>query len=1007
MYPRVPIRTPGTARMPVQPPSRGDRALPTTPPARAAPFVGQQVSHYHILELMSEGGAGAVYKAQDLALGRAVAIKIIRPDAGEPSLATTHFLREAQAVARIEHPNVVAIHDVIESRSEYFLVMQFVDGVSLREWLRGRRTAVEEAIAFARQIGSGLAAAHERGVVHRDLKPENVMVGSDGQCRILDFGIAHLVGHSTLSGRERIVGTIPYMAPEQVRGEAADPRTDVYALGVVLFEMLAGRLPFESDEYLALFYDVLHRDPPDLGALRDDLPAELTRVVHHALAKDRERRYHDMNELLRDLEVVRGRISRPALAPGRLLARARLSPWRTAWAGAAVLAALGVGGFLAFHGGGRGVPVAPRVLVARWEGAGPGAEEDWLGPGIMDGLIRSLGASGGVQVVSRHAVAAMLETLRPADAEARRAAPMTVARRLGARYLVSGTVQTAGRGARISCELTDVRTGVLAKSWTRDLADLRSDFSPAVDALATQIAAELGGTARRPATAVPALTASFDALASYQRGLEHVEVKDVADALVDLREAVALDSTFVDAHLQLAMVTPEQAEREREIAIAVRHASRAPPLTRLHVEAEHQLLQRRTLDAIRTYHEILALDPEDVRARRTLASLYMFRRQFDVAVAQLTLLHQLNPSDYSFYPAWWVAYVEIGRRDKGLALLRAWRAELPREPAPIRELVRFDEEIGDYRAGLALCDTLDALAPGSAAPLRGLMLYYLGRLREEEAIYRRLASVPDPSFPASRAYSWLAQIACRRGRYDDGLQLIDRALEQQPETYNFWIAGLLAAGKRDTARVATCLAQIAARFTALPDSATEAFSDRRFYYHLQGMDALEGHDHERAVASFRRALAYTSLSDDPFFRTSLGRALLEAGRPARAIEELERVTARNPNYPEALLYLGRAYAETRQARRARAALDRLGGLWKDADTDDPLNLERKRWQSLVQTSGPAARLDIAPAPGPALAGPPSRTRRVPCTSSSSRARASISGGSVAGSRTPTGTSATS
>ncbi len=913
---------------------------------------------------------GAVYKAEDLDLERLVAIKVVKPSAHDRAATNHRFLREAQAIARIDHPNVVALHEIIHEGDEYFLVMQLIPGASLREAMRGGRLSPAEALAITCQVGAGLQAAHGLGVVHRDIKPENVMATPTGQYKILDFGVAHLADRSTLTDLSRIVGTLPYMAPEQLRGEGADARTDIYALGVLLYELLVGRPPFVAEEEAALFYEILNRDPPDPATLRSDLPEGIGRVIAHALRKNRADRYASIDEMLHDLELIRGRIAEPAFGLGRgLLARGRPLPRRLLWAGVSGALGLSLVGLMVANPAWLGAPRAPRIMVTKWEGAALGPDMGWLSSGVMDCLIRSLGNREGFRVISRQAVAAGFAALRPEGAEDQRAAGLVTARRLGASYLVSGTLEPRGTATRVSCELTDVRTGLLTKSWSRDLADLQADFYPAIDALAADVAAALGNRGRQalrePRGTGQLLTTSMDALMQYHRALEERELNDVPAALDHLRQATAIDSTFTDAHLLLASLTPEIMESDAHLALAMKYRSRASVKTIRLVEAEDLLARHQSEGAIRKYQEVLAGDPDDVWTRSRLAQQLRRKRRFGEAAAEYAILRELDPYDYSFYPQWSQSLVEIGRKDRAAALLASWHAEFPHERAPLRELIQLQMNLGNYRAGLTLCDTLDAIEPGSARALRGFLLTFLGRFDEAEGLFRQLIAAPDRFASATRAYSWLALVMHRRQRYAEGLGLIDSVLARQPEAYNYWIAGMLAAGLRDSVRAGHCLEAIAAGFEspAADTTAVEAFGSRRLYYHLEGVIALGRSRAGEAVLMFERALRYTSEGDDAYFRTWLGRALLENGKPARAIEELERVLAFNPNYPEALLHLGRACTRVGANARARRVLEQLGSLWKEADRDDPLTIEWRKLLSQVTSPVSSPRAQMAPERG--------------------------------------------
>ncbi len=912
-------------------------------------MVGKQISHYRILELINEGGMGAVYRAEDLTLGRTVAIKVVRAMSRDPEAAGRRFLREAQAASRIDHPNVITVFEVLQEDGINYLVMQYLEGESLRAILDQRRFSVAEALKAGCQVAAGVEAAHRLGVVHRDLKPENVMATVGGTYKVVDFGVAHLADQSTLAERGSLIGTVPYMAPEQVRGEVVDARTDVYSLGVMLFEMLTGSLPHRSTEEVALLYEILNRPAPSVQSVRPDLPEDLSRVVAQALCLKPADRYASVSALLHDLELVRARYSEPASdVRARLLARRRRR-----WG---VFAAVGIVGVLAVAGlaqllvrsGPASVRRGPRVMVMRWDSSLTEPQWGWLSGGVMDCLIRALGGRDGISVISRETAGATLESLGAAGTLPSHSAVVAAAHRVGARYLVTGSLVPHGTDVRVVCDLTDLRRGVLMRSWSRDLADPSLEFYPVVDDFAAAIAQEMGTTRRRAGEQAGSvglqLTASTEALGLYQQGREFGELGNWPAALDLTRRAVALDSTFTDAQLFLCRITQDRAERAGALARAMASRARAAPGIRALVEAEDLMFRRQPGAAERKYAGLFARDPENVMAGLSLGNLYIESRRFEDAVTVFTALHRTTPYDFSFYASWATALIEIGHRNQVLALLQDWHRQFPGETAPLRNLIHFREVLGDYPVALALCDSLDRLQPGAATTFRGFLLFDLGRMREAKQALRGLLVSPDRFLAAARGNSYLAYLALAEGRHAEGLELMEPALRAAPATYNYWLAGLLAAGNGELDRATSYADAVAREFAPPgPDSTVqEAYGERRFFHHLRGHIALARKNPAEAVREFTQALRYTSRADDPFFRTDLGRALIAGGDPARAAQELRRVLEFNPNYPFALLELGRAYLALGRKQDARQVLGRIRTLWREADPRYPPNVELQR-----------------------------------------------------------------
>ncbi|MFY9821645.1 MAG: protein kinase [Thermoanaerobaculia bacterium] len=344
-------------------------------------MIGSTISHYRIIEKLGAGGMGVVYKAEDLRLDRFVALKFLPPQtaAGE---GRQRFLHEAKAASALDHPNICTVYEIDETEDDrLFIAMAFCEGETLRERIRRGPLKLEEVVDFGSQIASGLGAAHAKGIVHRDVKPANLLVTPQGRIKIVDFGVAKLASQTRLTQAGKMVGTLAYMSPEQLRGFTIDPRTDVWSLGVVIYEMITGRLPFPDEYEPALVLAVLQQDPEPVTALRTGVPMALERVVAKAMAKDPGDRYQHADEIPVDLRAISRLSSRSLPANDSTwidLPRASAAPPRTsarqprsrrafllAFLALAVLVAGGLAGWLVR---GRPVPGEPpsfRLLTFR------------------------------------------------------------------------------------------------------------------------------------------------------------------------------------------------------------------------------------------------------------------------------------------------------------------------------------------------------------------------------------------------------------------------------------------------------------------------------------------------------------------------------------------------------------------------------------------------------------------------------------------------------------------
>jgi serine/threonine protein kinase len=264
-------------------------------------MVGKTISHYKISDKLGEGGMGVVYKAEDTKLHRSVALKFLSPQSLGTEEEKARFVREARAAAALDHPSICTVHEIDEAEGKTFISMAFVDGQNLHEMVKSGPLDPDEARDIAIQVGEGLREAHEKGIIHRDIKSANIMVNKRGQVKIMDFGLAKLSGRTKLTQAMTVLGTVVYMSPEQALGDPVDHRTDIWSLGVVLYEMLTGKLPFLAGNDVAIVHKIIYEEPVSITNINPYVPPGLNAVVIRAMTKNKEDRYASIEEFLRDI----------------------------------------------------------------------------------------------------------------------------------------------------------------------------------------------------------------------------------------------------------------------------------------------------------------------------------------------------------------------------------------------------------------------------------------------------------------------------------------------------------------------------------------------------------------------------------------------------------------------------------------------------------------------------------------------------------------------------------
>jgi serine/threonine protein kinase/tetratricopeptide (TPR) repeat protein len=519
-------------------------------------MIGKTISHYKILEKLGEGGMGVVYKAEDSRLKRTVALKFLPKDLTRDTEARDRFVQEARSAAALSHPNICTIHEIDEVKGQFFIVMEYIEGQNLREQIESGPHNIDKAMDIAIQVADGLKEAHEKGIVHRDIKSANIMVTEKGQAKIMDFGLAKLAGQARLTKTVTTLGTVAYMSPEQVKGEEVDHRTDIWSLGVVLYEMVTGQLPFKGEYEQTLVYSIVNKDAEPMTSLRTGVPLKFDKIVNKCMDKEPAERYQTASDLIADLRHIQRIMaaptpqSRPA-GPSKVVDRvARRWPWVAALV---VGAALAIVILLRPLEPTKRKPISKRKMIAvlPFENLGP-HEDEYFADGITEEIMARLANIQRLGVIARTSAIQYRNT----DKTIRQ-----IGEELGVDYILEGTVRWQRiphdpSRVRITPQLIRVAdaTHLWANVYENDMADIFEVQSDIAEQVAEALDITLLEPERRSLEA--ASTDNLEAYHYYLRGNDYYNRSLVEqDRLIAIQmyeKAVQLDPTFARAYAQLS-----------------------------------------------------------------------------------------------------------------------------------------------------------------------------------------------------------------------------------------------------------------------------------------------------------------------------------------------------------------------------------------------------------------------------------------------------------------------
>ncbi len=563
---------------------------------------GETILHYRILKELGRGGMGVVYLAEDTKLGRNVALKFLPKRGGAGELDEARFVQEARLAATLNHPNICVIHAIEEYDGQLFISMEYVNGKDLKSMIKSGTMSLDEVTGIMSSVADGLAVAHDKGIIHRDIKSDNIMITADGHVKIMDFGLAKIKGTSGLTKSGDTVGTVSYMSPEQFRSGEISPQTDLWSFGVVLYEALAGTLPFSGEHEAAIMYEVLNVEPKALQLYRNDMPEDLQVIVSQLLQKEPLKRLSSAKELAERLRKV----SMEPPAPSS----------------------------------------EKSIAVLYFENMSSESESDYFCAGITEDIITDLSKINGLQVVSRKDVL----PFRNKEVNTRQ-----VGEALRINYVLEGSVRKAGNKIRITAQLIDVRSGfqVWAERFDRlveDIFDLQDEVSLKI---ADALKVSFTGTGKETAAQRPVV--DMRAYDLFMRGRDLLNIrgkKSNERAIQMLENALSIDPNFAPACAALAEAFSNMYlwydGDPQWLGKTIQMNQKALSLDPDSIEAQFgiamvYLYQKRFTEAKRTLNTIIQKNQDSYDAVRWLGIIADITGDYDTAVKQYKRAAELKP----------------------------------------------------------------------------------------------------------------------------------------------------------------------------------------------------------------------------------------------------------------------------------------------------------------------------------------------------------------------------
>ena len=877
---------------------------------------------YQVIEELGKGGMGRVYKVFDEKIKEKVALKLLKPEISADEQAIERFSNELRFARKIAHRHVCRMFDLGEDRGTHYITMEYVPGEDLKSILRmmGQMSA-GKAVLVARQVCEGLAEAHRLGVVHRDLKPQNIMIDRDGNVRIMDFGIARSLKVKGMTGAGVVIGTPEYMSPEQIEGQDVDSRSDIYSLGIILYEMMTGRVPFGGDTFLSIAVKQKTEQPRNPRDINPQIPDDIVRLILHCLEKDKAKRYQKVEDILSELGKIEKGIPTtekilPAIKPSTSREITVKFKPRKLVIPAAALVVLVVATILALRFLTHKSLMAPStgkpsLAVMYFENMTGDVGLDHWRKALPELLITDLSQSKYLNVLSGDQLYDVLSQLSQLEAKSYSSKALKeFAVHGGVNHLLLGQLTRAGDSFRLSYTLKKFGAGeTVGSGWVAGQG--LGSFYPMVDALTRKVKEDLKLTTAEIAGDIDVelgkiTTASPEAFVLYTEGREYHNRGDFAKSVEMMQKALAIDPGFAMAYRSMAMSYNNSfymAKAEACLKKAMELSDRVSPKERYLLEAEYYSRSEATTPkAIEAYKKFLEIYPDDLFANIKLAYIYNSYEMWEECIERCRV--PIRDKDRIYYAYSYVAssYFALGQPEKAKDVIMGYFSAIG-DSGPLRfDLADYYTFQGKYKEAFAEVEKGIVLNPENTRNFmsKGNLFIYLGDFSRAAEEYRNLLKLSAPEAQGYYVYEMIL-LAILQGKFSEagalGRQAI-AAMEKLDEKFlanifrNISAYGLWRSGH---------LKEAIQEFDKIRDNAVEINDIAWQRRALQGKGlmycTLNSFAEAQKAADELARLVHNALNkkETRMVDHLLGRIELQKGNEDKAIDHLKRAVSRLPH----------------------------------------------------------------------------------------------------------------